>query len=290
MVAYDAKAFDDSDSYARIDVRRLAGAVGAEIHGIDLAQDQDDETIAEIRRALHAHCVVFFRDQDITPAQHLGFARRFGPVIEYPMVKGLDGFPEIAPVVKLPDEVHNFGGIWHADTTYLQTPPLGAILVARELPPYGGDTEFANMQLAYEALSDGMKAMLGRLHVVNSSAKAEVTTSREDRLADAGTDTGRRNALVAEHPAVMAHPETGRKALFMNYGHTVRFKELTEAESKPILEHLYRHQTRPEFTCRFIWRPGSIAFWDNWSCQHNPINDYHGFKRVMHRVTVAREA
>ncbi len=289
MVAYDAAHFDDHADYRRIDVRRLAGALGAEIGDVDLARDLDDETIGEIRHALHTHCVIFFRDQDITPAQHLAFAKCFGQVIEYPMVKGIDGFPEIAPVAKMPGEIHNFGGMWHADTTYLETPPLGAVLVARELPPYGGDTEFANMQLAYETLSDGMKAMLGRLHVVNTSSKAEVTKSREDRMADAGTDEGKRNELVAVHPAVMPHPETGRKALFMNYGHTLKFQELSEAESAPILEFLYRHQTRSEFTCRLQWRSGSIAFWDNWSCQHNPLNDYHGFKRIMHRITIARD-
>jgi len=264
----------------------IAGALGAEIGGVDLSADLDDVTIAEIRQALLDHKVIFFRDQDISPAQHLAFAKRFGDVVEYPMVKGLDEAPEIVPVVKLPEETHNFGGMWHTDTSYLECPPMGAILVARELPPYGGDTLFANMVLAYEALSDGMKRMLDGLVGISSSAKAEVTKSREDRMAtDAKVE--KNTELRAEHPVVRTHPETGEKVLYVNYGHTVGFKGMTEAESAPILDSLFAHQRRPEFSCQFRWHPGSIAFWDNRATQHNPLNDYHGFKRVMHRITIA---
>lgn len=269
-----------------VTVKRISGALGAEIGNVDLAQDLSDETIAEIRSALLAHKVVFFRDQDITPHQQLAFAKRFGEIVEYPMVKGLDDVPEIVPVVKLEHETHNFGGMWHTDTSYLECPPMGAILAARELPPYGGDTLFANMALAYERLSDGMKRVLGGLVGISSSAKAEVTKSREDRMqTDAKVERGKE--LRAEHPVVRTHPETGEKILYVNYGHTVAFKDMTEAESKPILDYLFEHQRRPEFTCRFKWEPGSIAFWDNRATQHNPLNDYHGFKRVMHRITIA---
>ena len=266
----------------------VAGALGAEISGINLAEDLSDDQIAEVRQALLTHRVIFFRDQDITPHQQLAFAKRFGEVVEYPMVKGLEECPEIVPVVKLAHETANFGGMWHADTTYLECPPMGAILVARELPPYGGDTMWANMVMAYETLSDGMKEMLSDLIGISSSAKAEVTKSREDRMADAAK-VEENTELRAEHPVVRTHPETGEKALFVNYGHTIGFKGMTIEESQPILDYLFEHQHRPEFTCRLQWRPGTIAFWDNRATHHNPINDYHGFKRVMHRIPIAGE-
>jgi taurine dioxygenase len=268
-----------------LDIRPLSGAVGAEIFGVDLAQELDDDTVAAIRRAWLDHLVIFFRDQDLPPAKLLGLARRFGQPIEYPFVKGIDGFPEITPVIKLEHERVNFGGLWHSDTTYLEQPPMGTMLVAREVPPYGGDTLFANMYLAYESLSPGMRRLLDGLVAVNSSAKADTTKTREDRMRD-GARNDARAEYVAEHPVVRTHPETGRKALYVNGGHTIRFKDMTEEESAPLLRFLFAHQTRPEFTCRFQWEVGSLALWDNRCAQHNPINDYHGFRRIMHRVTL----
>ena len=262
----------------------VSPALGAEIGGVDLSRSLGDDVIAEIRQAWLEYRVVFFRDQDITPQQHLAFARRFGDLVTYPMVKGLDDYPEIAPVIKLEHQTVNFGGIWHSDTTYLPQPPMGAILVARELPPKGGDTLFANMVMAYEALPEAMKERLSGLIAINSSAKDHVAKSREDRQKDMDDVP---EPLSAEHPAVRTHPETGLKSLYVNRGHTVGFKGMAEDESAPLLEKLFEHQTRGEFTCRFQWRPGSIAFWDNRSAQHNPINDYHGHKRVMHRITLA---
>jgi taurine dioxygenase len=271
--------------YETIEVRRIAGSLGAEIHGVDLRRELPERTVAEIRRAWLEHQVVFFRDQDLSPAQFLAFAERFGEPVEYPFVKGLEGFPTITPVVKLEHERVNFGGVWHSDTTYLEEPPMATLLLARELPPFGGDTEFASMYAAYEALSEGMKRLLEPLVAVNSSAKADVTRSREDRIRDHPTERSRAE-FVAEHPVVRTHPETGRKALYVNPGHTVRFKDMSEQESAPLLEFLFRHQVRSEFTCRFGWRPGSLAFWDNRCTLHNPVNDYHGFRRVMHRITL----
>jgi taurine dioxygenase len=180
----------------------------------------------------------------------------------------------------------NFGGIWHSDTTYLDVPPMASMLIAREVPPAGGDTEFASMYLAYETLSDGMKRLLDPLTAVNSSALADVSKTREDRM----KDSARRDAArqyEAEHPVVRVHPETGRKALYVNVAHTERFSGMTREESLPLLRYLYGHQTRPEFTCRFRWAPGSIAFWDNRCAQHNAINDYAGHRRLMHRITLA---
>jgi taurine dioxygenase len=269
-----------------IEVRPIAGAIGAEIFGVDLSQEVDDEALAAIRRAWLAHCVIFFRDQDLPPARFLTFAKRFGTVIEYPFIKGLENFPEIIPVVKLEHEKTNFGGIWHSDTAYLEAPPMGTMLVAREVPPYGGDTMFANMYLAYEALSDGMKRLLDGLIAINTSAKADVSRTREDRVKDS-VRADAKTEYVGEHPVVRTHPETGRKALYLNSGHTLRFKDMSTAESTPILDYLFQHQVRPEFTCRFNWRVGSMAFWDNRCALHNPVNDYHGYRRVMHRITLA---
>ena len=271
----------------RIAVERIAGALGAEIRGVDLARGCDAGTAATIRQALLDHLVIFIRGQDgLSPAAFLAFARAFGRPVEYPFVRGIEGFPEIIEVAKLEHERINFGGIWHSDTTYLEEPPMGSMLIAREVPPVGGDTLFANMYLAYETLSDGLRRMLEGLIGVSSSAKADVTRTREDRVKDAPGGNARKGYL-AEHPVVRTHPETGRKALYVNVAHTVRFKDMSEEESAPLLEYLFRHQVRPEFTCRFRWQPGSIAFWDNRAAQHNPINDYHGYRRVMHRITLA---
>jgi taurine dioxygenase len=271
-----------------LDIRPVAGALGAEILGIDLSQDVSDETIAEIRQALLDHLVIFFREQDITPDQHLALAKRFGETVQYPLVKGLKGYPEIMTVVKLEDEKLNFGGLWHSDTTYLEVPPMGSMLLARELPPYGGDTLFANMYLAYETLSDGMKKLLDPLKGISVSNLPRVLQTRKARMDDsakAPPDT----ILTATHPVIRTHPETVRKALYVNGAHTLQFEGMTPQECAPLLQYLFEHQTRPEFTCRFSWKPGSMAFWDNRCTQHNPINDYHGYKRVMHRITLAGE-
>ena len=268
-----------------IGIHPVAGALGAEISGVDLAQ-VDDGTIAEIRQAWLEHLVIFFRDQDLSPAQFLAFARRIGEPIEYPFVKGLDEHPEIIPVLKLAHEKHNFGGIWHSDTAYLEQPPMASMLIAREVPPVGGDTEFANMYLAYETLSAGMKRLLDGLTAVNSSSAADVSRTREDRIKDSARADARKE-YVAHHPVVRVHPETGRRALYVNVAHTVGFEDMTPEESAPLLQYLVRHQVRPDFTCRFRWRPGSIALWDNRCAQHNAINDYPGHRRLMHRITLA---
>jgi taurine dioxygenase len=267
-------------------VEPVAGALGAEILDVDLAGELSDDTVAAIRRAWLEHLVVFFRDQDLPPARFLAFARRFGEPIEYPFVKGLDECPQIIPVLKLEHETINFGGIWHSDTAYLDIPPMASMLVAREVPPAGGDTEFANMYLAYETLSEGMKRLIHGLVAVNSSAAADVSRTREDRLKDSARADARKEYSAA-HPVVRVHPETGRRALYVNVAHTVHFEGMTEEESAPILRYLYRHQVRPEFTCRFRWRPGSLAFWDNRCAQHNAINDYQGHRRLLHRITLA---
>ena len=272
--------------YRAIGVAPIAGALGAEIAGVDLSRPLPEEVIVEIRQAWLDHLVIFFRAQTLAPAQQLAFARRFGEPMEYPHLKGLPGFPLITPVIKLEHERVNFGGIWHSDTAYLEHPPMASMLYALEIPPYGGDTIFANQYLAYEALSEGLRTRLGALLGVNSSLKADASRTREDRLRAAGVES---KVLIGEHPVVRTHPETGRKALYVNVGHTTHFKGMSEEESRPLLEYLFRHQVRPEFTCRFRWEPGSLALWDNRCAQHNAVNDYQGFRRVMHRVTLAGE-
>jgi len=269
----------------QLEVRPLSRAVGAEILGINLLEPVSDAQIAEIRKIWLQNSVVFFREQPLEPGAFQAFAQRFGEIIEYPFVKGLPDFPLIVPVLKLPHEKHNFGGVWHTDTTYLQEPPMATMLIAREIPPVGGDTLFASNYAAFEGLSPALQDTLRALKGINSSAKAAVTHSREDRLADSATDKGR-SELNSEHPVVRTHPETGREALYINPGHTTRFAGWTEEESAPLLNYLFEQQVKPEYTCRFVWRPGSIAFWDNRCALHNPINDYHGHKRLLHRITL----
>ncbi len=269
-----------------MDIRKVAGALGAEIHGIDLSRPLGGDLVRAIRQALLDHLVIFFRDQDLDPARFRQFAACFGTPVEYPFVRGLEGFPDIIQVLKREDERSNFGGIWHADTTYLDEPPMGSLLLARELPPYGGDTLFANQYLAFEALSPGLQQTLAGLRAVSTSAKADVSKTREDRVKDSGAGHAKQD-YAAEHPAVRTHPETGRRALYVNIAHTARFAGWTETESAPLLDYLFAHQVKPEFTCRFRWMPNSIAFWDNRATQHNPVNDYHGFRRLMHRITLA---
>lgn len=274
----------ESRQYRHIEVRPIAGALGAEVRGVSIAQPLPDAVIAEIRQAWLDHLVIFLPNQKLSPQAQVDFARRFGEPMEYPQLKGLPECPLITPVIKLEHERVNFGGVWHSDTTYLERPPMASMLYALETPPQGGDTLFANQYLAYESLSDRWKQALAGLTGINSSTKAEVTRSREDRLRAAGQET---KPLTGEHPVVRTHPETGRKALYVNAGHTTQFKGFTLEESAPLLEFLFHHQVKAELTCRYRWEPGSLAFWDNRCTQHYPVNDYHGFRRIMHRVTLA---
>jgi taurine dioxygenase len=273
-------------TYTHIDVRPISGAMGAEILGVDLSADLSDDVVSEIRQAWLENLVVFFRDQTLTPGQQVSLAERFGEPVEYPFVQGLPDFPVITPIVKLEHEKVNFGGLWHTDTTYQERPPMATMLYAQEVPAYGGDTLFANCYRAYETLSDGLKATLEPLIGVNSSTKGRVVDTRAARVADAPKEDVK-VARVAEHPVVRVHPETGRKSLYVSFAHTTHFKGWTEAESRPLLDFLFDHQSQPEFTCRFRWAPGSIALWDNRCALHNPINDYQGQKRVLHRITFA---
>ena len=266
-------------------VRRIAGALGAEISGVDLRQALSKAQAQDIRKVFLEHEVIFLRNQPLSAQQFMDFANAMGEPVEYPFVKGLEDFPHIIEVKKLEHEKVNFGGVWHSDTTYLETPPMGSMLLAREIPPFGGDTLFASQYAAYEALSDTMQRMLASLKGVSSSAKADVSKTREDRLKTDGKEAASKS-FTSIHPVVRTHPETGRKALFVNVAHTAGIEGLTDSESASLLNFLFQHQVKPEFTCRWAWAPNDLTFWDNRCAQHNPINDYHGYRRILHRITL----
>ncbi|MBL4721168.1 MAG: TauD/TfdA family dioxygenase [Alphaproteobacteria bacterium] len=253
-----------------------------------------DDTIAVLRKGLGEYGVLFFRDQDITPETHAAFASRFSnininrfftPVLDYPM---------IAEVRKEPEQKTNIGGGWHTDHSYDKEPAMGSMLLARETPPSGGDTIFASMYSAYDTLSDGLKETLGGLRGVHSSR--HVFGENAARFKDKDNDAGDRlrNAQEATqdavHPLIISHPISGRKALYVNPGFTIGIEGWVEKESKALLEMLYEHARQPEHAYRFQWRTGSIAFWDNRATWHYAVNDYHGARRLMHRITLEGDA
>lgn len=269
-------------NFSHIKVKPLSPNIGAEITGVDLANSLSSEVIDEIHEALILFLVVFFRDQSLTSSQLQQVATQFGKPVPYPFVNGLDGFPEIIEVLKLPGEAENFGGVWHSDTAYLESPSMGAMLYAAEIPESGGDTLFANMYLAYEQLTKGMQSFLSTLSAVNDADKCAIAQSRIHRLGDSV-----QKKLRAIHPVVRTHPETSKKLLYVNRAHTTRFNGMTRGESEGLLDYLFTVQSQPEHCCRFQWQAGSLAFWDNRACQHYPLNDYQGQKRLLYRISLA---
>lgn len=278
-------------AYRTFGVERLCGAGGAEISGLDLSRPLAEATLAELRRALADHCVLFFRDQKLEPQEQKAFARQFGPLAATPFVKPLQGHPEMMRVVREPDETkkQNFGGRWHTDMTFSEAPVLGTVLYSRESPAVGGDTLWTNQMLAYDALSPGMQQMLEKLTVMHSAKRSygPQGTYADDDLKGMRIDASELALQETPHPCVRTHPENGRRILFVNWVYAIRFQDMTEEESAPLLEYLNRHSQRPEFQIRFRWRAGSLAFWDNRATQHLAINDYAGYRRVMDRVTIA---
>lgn len=273
-----------------MEIRPLAG-VGAEIEGIDLAGDLTNAEFAAIRKAFDDFGVIFFRDQRLAPEDHIAFARRWGKININRFFRAVDGYPQIAEVRKEPDQRDNIGGGWHTDHSYDQEPALGSILVARELPPEGGDTLFASMYGAFESLSPGLQRTLEGLNAVHSSrhifgsGAAYAETDVGDRIGNTAAAT-----QDAIHPVVIRHPLSGRKALYVNPAFTLRIDGWTVEESRPLLQYLYAHAMKPQFATRFVWREGSVAFWDNRATWHFALNDYHGARRVMHRITIDGEA
>ena len=265
-------------------IKQVSGAIGAIIEGVQLNEDLDIKTFSQIYNAFLEYQVIFFRDQNFIPESLISFAKNIGRPISYPFVKGLDSFPEITPILKKETDVNNFGGIWHSDTTYQNEPPKGTMLYAIEVPEFGGDTEFSNQYLAYERLSNEMKIFLEKKKAFNISGKSEVTKTRSDVLKHSSLNL-KNNKLEAIHPVVRTHPETKKKSLYINQAHTTHFVGMSEEDSMPVLKYLFKHQINSEFTCRFKWKKGSVAIWDNRCTLHNPINDYHGSRRLMHRIT-----
>jgi len=269
-------------------IEPLAGALGADIHGVDLRRLTDADW-RELHAAFLRYCVLAIRDQHLEPADIMEVGARFGEPCFYPFVTGIDGFPFIFEVVKEEAETTNFGGNWHSDTPSLEQPPLGTLLYAVETPSHGGDTLFASTAAAYEALSPAMRALLDPLVGVNSAAlKHGGGRHQMHKTINAMKlhDIEAAGRYEAEHPVVRTHPETGRKSLYVSRSHTTRFRGMTEEESRPVVEFLQAHQTRPEFTCRVRWSPGTLTVWDNRCTQHNAVNDYHGQRRRMRRLTV----
>ena len=277
-----------SDDYNTIEVNPLGGALGAEISGIDLNEAISDEQLTEVRQVFGQYAVIFFRNQNLTPENEIRFAKRWGEINTNRFFSSVEGYPQIALVVKEPDQQNNIGGSWHTDHSYDIAPALGSMLFAHEVPISGGDTVFASMYKAYETLSDGLKSTLSNLRARHSS----VHVFGAARAANGNDDTVGRiknpEAATQEaiHPVVINHPETGRRSLYVNPGFTLGFEGWSDEESKPLLEYLYAHAARPEFTCRFQWKAGSIAFWDNRATWHLAVNDYQGHRRMMHRITI----
>ena len=277
----------ESVEYKHIQVRPIAGTMGAEIFGVDLAK-LNDEVYDEFYNAWLRHQVVVLRDQDITPDQQVDFAMRLGGIHFHPYMNGMDNHPEILEIIKEPGDKYTFGSTWHTDQMFNPQPAKATMLYAKESPSTGGDTLFANMHDAYDALSDGMKDMLdGLIGVYSAALKRSGGRAQRFKTNKSMNAKNMDNVdMEAEHPVVRTHPETGKKALYLGKGHTVRFKDMTEAESRPLIDFLAEHCVRPEFTCRFAWGVGSLALWDNRCTLHFAIDDYPGQRRRMRRLTI----
>ncbi len=282
-------------SYKRIVVKPIAGALGAEIEGVDIAKGVDAETQDEIYRAWLENNLIFFRGQSISPAQQVAFARRFGEIHLHLFNKAMDDYPEITELLKTPDMESNAGGRWHSDQMYTPVPAKATMLYSREIPEGRGDTMFSNMYLAYETLSEGMKASLQGLKAIHNgdsrnhpSGKTRMERVQEGTIHMPQINPGEAQT-ISTHPVIRTHPETGRKLLYIG-GHTEKFDGWTEEESTPLLDYLKAHATRPEFTCRFHWTENAMAFWDNRCCQHFAINDYNGYQRRMHKIMIKGDA
>jgi taurine dioxygenase len=265
-----------------IEIRRLSGVLGAEITNVNVARLTDTE-FEQIQQALLEHGVIVIRDQDIVPGQQVEFAKRWNDLHVHPYLRGLEEHPEVIEVVKEPEERGGFGAHWHTDQIFTPAPAMATMLYAKEVPQFGGDTMFASMHAAYDALSPGMQAMLRGVRTFNQYDKS---APRTGTMASKVT-SNESAADMSSHPLIRVHPETGRPALYINDMETTRHLDgMTEAESAPLLRFLLAHATRPEFTCRVNWEVGSLAIWDNRQVLHMALNDYHGQRRFMHRITI----
>ena len=264
------------------------GAVGAEVSGVDL-NCLDEATLAELREAHAQYSVLFFRDQQLTPEAHIALAQSWGEINVNRFFTPVENYPQIAEVRKEPDQKFNIGGGWHTDHSYDQIPALGSLLYAKEVPTTGGDTLFAGCGAAFATLSEGIKDTLRTLRAVHSSRHVfGQSAAMPDDVTGLFTNADQATQ-DAVHPVVIRHPLSGREILYVNPGFTTHIEGWSIQESAPLLEFLYGHIARPEHTCRFHWQPGSLAFWDNRATWHLAVNDYHGQRRLMHRITVEGE-
>lgn len=270
-------------SYEVIKVRKLTPRIGGEISGVDLSKPLDDKTFREIKAALLENQVIFFRDQDITLDQHKDFGRRFGELHVHPAAPAPEGHPEILRIHGDANSKRVAGEAWHSDVSCDLEPPMGSILRLHTVPETGGDTLFSSMYAAYDALSQPMKDFLSGLTAIHSGE--HVYRNRYEYNSGQREDT-QKSFPQSEHPVIRTHPETGRQALFVNYGFTTRIVGLPQQESEALLAFLFDHCARPEFQCRFKWEVGSIAFWDNRCAQHHAIWDYFPQVRSGYRVTI----
>lgn len=271
-------------------ITSLEGA-GAEITGVDIRQLSEAEFDA-IRQAYADHGVIFFRDQSLSEDDHIAFARRFGPININRFFLAHERYPEIALVLKEKEQKTNIGGGWHTDHSYDAEPAMGSVLVARQLPDAGGDTWFASMYTAYDTLDAATKEEIASLRAVHSAK--HIFGSEQNNFYKANEDTGGRigNTAAADvledvtHPVVITHPLSGKKALYVNPAFTTKIAGYRDAASQELLMRLYAHAMKPDHAHRFKWREGSVAFWDNRATWHWAMNDYHGERRLMHRITI----
>ena len=271
-------------SYDTIEVAPVTPYIGAEVGGVDLRKPSNRQ-FEEIHSALLEYQVLFFRDQPLDLESHMAFGRHFGELHTHPGAPGVPGHPEVMPVRTDAKSTYIAGESWHSDVSCDPEPPMGSILHMREVPPVGGDTLFASMYVAYERLSPRMKTYLEGL-----TATHDGEGYYRGRYADKGADDRGKVYPRAVHPVLRTHPETKRKALYVNRMFTTQINDVSREEGEAILAYLIAHCAKPDFQMRFRWRDNSVAFWDNRCTQHNPVNDYHGFRRVMHRVTLAGDA
>lgn len=265
-------------------IKPLTRALGAEITGVDV---RSTDNISAIKQALSDYGVIVIRNQTITPDEHLVFASQFGEININRFFKALESHPSIATVLKEPDQKYAIGEDWHTDHSYDQIPALGSILHAIEVPDVGGDTVFSSMATAYDALSERFKTMLDGLYAIHSSRHVFGYSQDNSEGAQSGRLGNPELATQdARHPVVITHPSSGRKCLYVNPDFTLSIEGLTVTESKGLLDMLYEHCKQPDFHCRISWQAGDITFWDNRATWHKAINDYDGFRRYMHRVTV----
>lgn len=269
--------------YEKIKVRKVTPRIGAEIFGVDLAKPLDEAVFNEIHAALLENQVIFFRDQDISLDQHKDFGRRFGELHIHPASPAPEGHPEILTIHADANSKRVAGEAWHSDVSCDAEPPMASILRIHTVPESGGDTMFASMYAAYDALSDPMKQFLSGLTAIHSGEQVY----RGYYQYDQGQREDTRKAFPThEHPVIRTHPETGRQSIYVNSSFTVNIPSLTRQESDALLSFLYAHCARPEFHCRFRWEPGSIAFWDNRCTQHHALWDYYPNVRSGYRVTI----